>query len=92
MATVLPTLFAVVQFEAWQNAILVFGCLNLNQFLVGSYLEPRIAGNIFSLSPFEVLFAVFFWTFLWGLPGAFMRVPIVIAVLTNCDQHYRAAG
>ena len=34
-----------------------------------------------------MLFAVFFWTFLWGLPGAFMRVPIVIAVLTICDQH-----
>ena len=47
VATVLPTLFAVAQFDAWQNAILVFGCLNLIQFLVGSYLEPRIAGSIF---------------------------------------------
>ena len=87
VATVLPTLFAVAQFEAWQNAILVFGCLNLIQFLVGSYLEPRIAGSILSMSPFVVLFSVFFWTFLWGLPGAFIGVPIVIAILTVCDQH-----
>jgi AI-2 transport protein TqsA len=87
VATVLPTLFAVAQFEAWQNAILVFGCLNLIQFLVGSYLEPRIAGSILSMSPFVVLFSVFIWTFLWGLPGAFIGVPIVIAVLTTCDQH-----
>ncbi len=87
VATVLPTLFAVAQFDAWQNAILVFGCLNLIQFLVGSYLEPRIAGSILSMSPFMVLFAVFFWTFLWGLAGAFIGVPIVIAVLTICDQH-----
>jgi predicted PurR-regulated permease PerM len=87
VATVLPTLFAVAQFDAWQNAILVFACLNLIQFLVGSYLEPRIAGSILSMSPFMVLFAVFFWTFLWGIPGAFIGVPIVIAVLTVCDQH-----
>jgi hypothetical protein len=36
---------------------------------------------------FVVLFAVFFWTFLWGLPGAFIGVPIVIALLTFCEQH-----
>ena len=87
VATVLPTLFAVAQFEAWQSAILVFGCLNLIQFLVGSYLEPRIAGSVLSMSPFMVLFSVFFWTFLWGIAGAFIGVPIVIAVLTICDQH-----
>jgi predicted PurR-regulated permease PerM len=40
VAKVLPTLFAVAQFDAWQNAILVFGCLNLIQFLVGSYQSP----------------------------------------------------
>jgi AI-2 transport protein TqsA len=87
VATVLPTLFAVAQFEAWQNAILVFACLNLIQFLVGSYLEPRIAGSVLSMSPFMVLFSVFFWTYLWGIAGAFIGVPIVIAVLTICEQH-----
>jgi predicted PurR-regulated permease PerM len=87
VATVLPTLFAVAQFDVWQSAIFVFGCLNLIQFLVGSYLEPRIAGSVLSMSPFVVLFAVFFWTYLWGIPGAFIGVPIVIAVLTICDQH-----
>ena len=34
-----------------------------------------------------VLFAVFFWTFLWGISGAFIGVPIVIAALTLCEQH-----
>ena len=87
VATVLPTLFAIAQFAAWQNAILVFACLNLIQFLVGSYLEPRIAGSVLSMSPFMVLFAVFFWTFLWGIAGAFIGVPIVIAVLTICEQN-----
>jgi len=34
-----------------------------------------------------VLFAVFLWTFVWGLFGAFIGVPITIAVLTFSAQH-----
>jgi len=86
VATVFPTVFALAQVGSWQLAIVVFLCLNLIQFLIGSYLEPRIAGAALSVSPFLVLFAVFFWAFLWGIPGAFIGVPIVIAALTLCDQ------
>ncbi len=87
IATVFPTVFAMAQFESWQMALLVFACLNVIQFVVGSYLEPRFVGSALSISPFIVLFAVFFWTFLWGLPGAFIGVPIVIALLTLCEEH-----
>lgn len=86
-ATVFPTLFALAQFELWKLAIAVFACLNVIQFFIGSYLEPRIAGATLSMSPFIVLFAVFFWSFLWGISGAFMGVPIVIAALTVCEEH-----
>jgi len=86
VATVFPTLFALAQFGSWQLAVVVFLALNLIQFLIGSYLEPRIAGAALSVSPFLVLFAVFFWAFLWGIPGAFIGVPIVIAGLTSCEQ------
>ena len=86
VATVFPTLFALAQFGSWQLAIVVFLGLNLIQFLTGSYLEPRIAGAALSVSPFLVLFAVFFWAFLLGIPGAFIGVPIVIAGLTLCEQ------
>jgi AI-2 transport protein TqsA len=86
-ATIFPTLFALVQFESLRLAVAVFACLNLIQFFIGSYLEPRVAGATLSMSPFLVLFAVFFWSFLWGLAGAFMGVPIMIAALTICEEH-----
>jgi AI-2 transport protein TqsA len=86
-ATIFPTLFALVQFESWRLAIGVFACLNLIQFLIGSYLEPRMAGAALSISPFIVLLAVFFWSFLWGIAGAFVGVPIVIALLAVCNEH-----
>jgi predicted PurR-regulated permease PerM len=40
-----------------------------------------------SSKPFFVLLAVFLWTYLWGLFGAFIGVPIVIAVITFCGHH-----
>jgi predicted PurR-regulated permease PerM len=87
IATVFPTIFAMAQFQSWEMVLFVFVCLNVIQFVVGSYLEPRFVGSALSISPFLVLFAVFFWTYLWGLAGAFIGVPIVIAVLTICEEH-----
>ncbi len=89
VATLLPTVFALVQFESFEMAAFVFLCLNLIQFLSGSYLEPRIAGKALAVSPFMVLFAVFFFAFLWGVPGAFIGVPLLIALLTLCAHDDR---
>jgi predicted PurR-regulated permease PerM len=86
VATIFPTMFAIVQFESWQMGLIVFLSLNLIQFVIGSYLEPRIAGAALSISPFVVLFSVFFWAFLWGIPGAFIGVPVTIAILTVCAE------
>lgn len=87
IATMFPTFYALAQFESWQAALLVFACLNVIQFVIGSYVEPRISGSALAISPFIVLLSVFFWTFMWGLFGAFIGVPITIAILTFCAQH-----
>ena len=87
IATVLPTLFALTQVTSWQAALAVFIGLNVIQFMIGSYVEPRVSGNTLAISPFLVLFSVFFWMYLWGLFGAFIGVPITIAILTFSAQH-----
>lgn len=87
IATLFPTLLAMAQFATWQSALGVFVCLNVIQFVIGSYVEPRVSGNVLSISPSVVLFSVFFWTFLWGLFGSFIGVPIAIAALTFCEHH-----
>ena len=87
IATVFPTLYALAQFESLQAALLGFACLNVIQFVFGSYIEPRVSGSALAVSPFIVLFSVFFWTYMWGFFGAFIGVPITIAALTFCSQH-----
>ncbi len=87
IATMFPTFYALGQFESWQAALVVFAALNVIQFVIGSYIEPRVSGTALSVSPFIVLLSVFFWTWMWGLFGAFIGVPITIAILTFCAQH-----
>jgi predicted PurR-regulated permease PerM len=86
IATLLPTLFALAQFVSWQAALAVFAGLTVIQFAIG-YIEPRASGSMLAVSPLVVLFAVFLWALLWGLAGAFIGVPITIAVLIFCAQH-----
>ena len=87
VATLFPTLLAMAQFDSWQAVLGVFICLNVIQFVVGSYVEPRVSGNVLAVSPLVVLFATFLWTYLWGLFGTFIGVPMALAILTFCDQH-----
>lgn len=86
LATLFPTIFAVLQFGTWQSAVCVFLALQGIQFLSGSTIEPRLAGARLAMSPFLVLVAVFLGAFLWGIPGAFIGVPALIAGLTLCEQ------
>lgn len=86
VATIFPTLVGLLQFGSWQAVVTIFVVLQVIQFLIGSYLEPRLAGKHLAVSPFMVLVAVFLGAFLWGIPGAFIGVPVLIAALTVCHQ------
>ncbi len=86
IATVLPATFAMAELGSWQAAALVFVAMNAVQFIGGSYMEPRISGKALSLSPLLVLFSVFFWSYIWGIYGAFLGVPMTIAMLTFAAQ------
>lgn len=86
VATLFPTLFAALQFGNWQVVLVVFVSLQVIQNLLGSYVEPRLTGARLALSPFMVLVAVFLGAFLWGIPGAFIGVPALIAGVALCAQ------
>ncbi|QVQ27076.1 AI-2E family transporter [Achromobacter deleyi] len=82
VATVFPAFFAFVQYGSLQTSLAVLVVLNCIQIVYGCYLEPRLAGSAFSLSPLMVMVAVFFWGLVWGIPGTFIGVPLLITMTT----------
>lgn len=65
-------------------AVAIFVGLNLIQFLIGSYLEPLLIGTSLAILRFVVIFSVFFWSFMWGVPGA--CIGVAIAFIAYCEK------
>jgi AI-2 transport protein TqsA len=72
--------------ETWQAVIVVFIGLAAIQFVIGNYIEPRAAGAALSISPLVVVFAVFFWGLLWGIPRALIGVPVMLTIIAICAE------
>jgi predicted PurR-regulated permease PerM len=49
-------------------------------------ITPQIVGARFSINPVAVLVAVAFWGWIWGIPGAFLAVPILTATSIVCGN------
>ncbi len=81
VVTIFIGLFAAAQFGSpWIVLLVVAGTSAIN-FVLGSYIEPLMAGSALSMSAVLVLFSVFFWAIIWGIPGAFIGVQIMIVIL-----------
>ena len=76
-----PVLLSLAQFGTLWMAGVVFLSLTAAQAFVGAYLEPRMMGRAFNLSPFVVLLALGVWSMLWGLPGALLAVPMTASLV-----------
>ncbi|WP_363350220.1 AI-2E family transporter [Methylocystis echinoides] len=79
-------IFALVQFGTIGAPLMVLLGLMAINFIIGSLLEPAFSGAALSISPPVVLFAIILWTFLWGPVGAFLGIPLAIAILSAFEQ------
>lgn len=81
IGVIFPVLLSLAQFGTLSMAGAVMVALTAAQVFVGAYLEPRMMGRAFNLSPFVVLLALAFWSALWGLPGALLAVPLTASLV-----------
>jgi predicted PurR-regulated permease PerM len=81
VAVILPTIFVAIQSLSWTETLVMASGLTLIQQVIGNYVDPRIQGQQFHITPPLVLVAILLWGWLWGIPGALLGVPIMIGVL-----------
>ena len=80
-----PTLFALA-FGGPGTAALAFVGLGAVQLIMGNAVDPALQGSALQLSETVVLLSVVFWGWLWGIGGAFIAVPLTIAVVLLCEE------
>lgn len=52
-------------------------------------VSPLAYGSGLKLNPPAVLIGVLFWWYVWGIPGAFMAVPLLAVMKIACDKSDR---
>jgi len=76
VATALPALFALMQYESLGPFFVVLIGITIIQQLIGSIIEPRFMGDRLNLSPLVILLSLALWNLIWGIPGMLMCVPL----------------
>lgn len=69
----------------WQGLLPAVWYLLLHM-LETNLITPVLLGRRFTLNPVVVFVSLIFWTWLWGVPGALLSVPILVSVKVVCDR------
>lgn len=86
IATILPALLAIFQFESLLTGFFVFLAIQGIQTVMGSIVEPRISGKTLNLSPTIVLFSLAFWGTLWGFSGLAIAIPLTSVLVISLAE------
>jgi len=81
VATALPALMALLQFETFWPFVIVAAGLTVIQLIVANLVEPPLMGRTLNMSPLVVIISLVLWSLIWGLAGAFLCVPMTAVVL-----------
>lgn len=54
--------------------------------LESNLLTPILLGRRLTLNPVVIFVSLIFWTWLWGVPGALLSVPILVSIKVVCDR------
>lgn len=80
IATILPIPVALIQYESPAYIISIIAIPAVIQFCIGGLIEPKLLGDSLKLHPVMILISLMFWTLIWGIPGAFIAVPITAVI------------
>jgi AI-2 transport protein TqsA len=86
VATIAVGLVAYVQTGDLVTGVAVLGIVMVIQFIVGQVLDPLFLGKTLRLSSFGIIASLAFWAAVWGIPGMFLAVPIMVSVMIVCSH------
>lgn len=81
-----PTLYAIVQFQNWTMPLVVLVGFSAIQIVISNFVEPQWQGRSLSLSPLGIVLAIAFWSWVWGIAGGLIAVPLTVALVIACQS------
>jgi predicted PurR-regulated permease PerM len=81
MAAAIPLALSFAVFDDWTRPLFVFGLFAVLELIASMLLEPWLYGSHTGVSPVALLLAAGFWTWLWGVAGLFLAVPMTVCAV-----------
>jgi predicted PurR-regulated permease PerM len=79
-------LAGTVTFDTLGHALLVPGVYLAINFIQSNLVSPVVLGRRLTLNPVAIFIGLVFWWWLWGVPGAFIAVPLLATLKIVCDH------
>ncbi|RKT21916.1 putative PurR-regulated permease PerM [Paraburkholderia sp. RAU2J] len=88
ISATLATALAAAVSPGWAMAIWSLALFVTVELLVGQVVEPLLYGRSTGLSPFSVVVAAIFWSWIWGPIGLILSTPLTLCLLV-LGRHVR---
>ncbi len=82
----LLAIYSIVEFDSLAFAFLPPAYYLFCTSLEGQLITPTVLGKNLEINTVAVCLAVILWTWLWGLPGALMAVPLLVIFKSVADH------
>lgn len=86
------TAVAFLTFDQLSHVLLVPAVFFSITVLEGQILSPFLTGRSLTLNPVVIFLSMVIWSWLWGIVGALMAVPILMTFKICCDHIESLAG
>lgn len=86
LATIPPVILGWIQIPLLAVFLLFALCLVAVQIVLGNILDPMLMGSSLSINTIFVLLGLVTWTYLWGVVGTFLSVPMLVLMKVVLQQ------
>jgi predicted PurR-regulated permease PerM len=86
VGVILLAAVGLLTFDTLWQGLLPAAWYLLLHLLEANLITPVLLGRRFTLNPVVVFVSLIFWTWLWGVPGALLSVPILVSAKVICDR------
>jgi predicted PurR-regulated permease PerM len=86
IVTAVLSVVAFVQFETVHMALVTGGLALIITTLEGWFLTPTLMGRVAQVNTVAVFAGLIFWSWMWGMAGLLLAVPITMAIKATCDR------
>ena len=85
-AVVIFTVAGLTTFDEVGRALLVPGSFLAINLLQANFVTPLLLGHRLTLNPVGIFVGLAFFFWIWGVPGAFLAVPLLATFKIFCDH------